>query len=235
MILEAINSVFLTFIVTEYLLADERSSGLDTNDYQSNNYQNNGGRQLMQIIRRLKILTLTHHGKVAQVMFAAVGCLNLVIHFHVSETAISLWGNSKVEKLFHIPRIMIAIASFLIAVYFDCRRIMKKNTITTTDGSRTKNNQSWSNKAFVHQLIKSFSILLPIYPFLAVVISFGFLFVVSIFEKLNLPLEVLNMPIYYGTLYGPLSYLYWDVKKKMAHRCCVNGDIRVLGGAFLPR
>ena len=37
--------------------------------------------------------------------------------------------------------------------------------------------------------------------------------VVNAWEALGLPTEVLNWPIYYGTLYGPFSCVYFRVKK----------------------
>lgn len=228
MILEAVNSVFLTFVVTEYLLAEDTASN-DTISYQNNR---RSGNRVSRIVGWIRITLFSRHSTFMQCMFGIVGCINLFVHFHVSGAAISSWVHSKVEQLFHVPRILIAVASFLIAMYFDCRRLMNKNAMRDTEGN---NKQTWSNRRFFQQLMKSFCILLPVYPFLAVVISFGFLFVVSVFEKLNLPLEVLNMPIYYGTLYGPLSYLYWDVKKKMAAQYQVDGGVRVLGGTVLPR
>ena len=232
MILEAVNSVFLTFLVTEFLLFDDDNSPSDASFH--NNRHDRG--RVTQIIRKLQITLFSRHSTFIQYMIGLVAFINLLAHFHVSGAAITAWINSKVERLFHIPRIFIAIASFLIAMYFDCRRMMKcKNPIRDTDSVPNKNMQQWSNKMFFRQVLKSFCILLPVYPFLAVVISFGFLFIVSIFEKLDLPLEVLNMPIYYGTLYGPLSYLYWDVKKKMAAGALVNGGVRVLDGTVLPR
>ena len=233
MILEAVNSVFLTFIVTEYLLSDDDSSSSDASYY--NNNRHDRGR-LARIFRKLQTTLFSRHSTFIQCLIGLVVCINLLVHFHVSGAALSTWINSKVERFFHTPRILFAIASFLVAMYFDCRRMVKcRNPTRETDPVSNKNVQQWSNKTFFRQLLKSFCILLPVYPFLAVVISFGFLFIVSIFEKLNLPLEVLNMPIYYGTLYGPLSYLYWDVKKKMAAEVLVNGGVRILGGVVLPR
>ena len=241
MILEAVNSVFLTFVVTEYLLIEDdtnKSEGQTPTNYQ-NNYcdEQSSGHHLTHILHRLKITFLSRHSKFTQCMFGVVGCINLFVRFHVSGAALSTWLHLKIEQLFHIPRIVIAIASFLTALYFDCRR-KNASTINKTSNniSGTPNdNKGWSNAVFFRQLTQSFCILLPVYPFLAVIISFGFLFVVSLFEKLNLPLEILNMPIYYGTLYGPLSYLYWDVKKKMTARYYVNGGTRVFGDIVLPR
>jgi hypothetical protein len=69
--------------------------------------------------------------------------------------------------------------------------------------------------SFLRQVAIAFLRILPVYPFLAVLISFVFLFVISAFEALHLPLEILNMPIYYGTLYGPFSYIYYNVKRRV--------------------
>jgi hypothetical protein len=236
MILEAVNSVFLTFLVTEYLLSDDTESSIDaTNNHQNNSRQQRG--QIRRITNWIRVTFLSRHSTFMQCLFGVVGFINLFMHYHVSGAAISSWMHSKVEQLFHVPRILIAVASFLIVLYFDCRRVIKGtyNKHATIDTGSGRSKQQWSNKVFFRQLTKSFCILLPVYPFLAVVISFGFLFIVSAFEKLNLPLDVLNMPIYYGTLYGPLSYLYWDVKKKMAASASVNGGVGILGGAVLPR
>ena len=43
----------------------------------------------------------------------------------------------------------------------------------------------------------------------------AFLFVVSAFERLGWATDVLNLPIYYGTLYGPFSWIYWTVKRRV--------------------
>jgi hypothetical protein len=234
MILEVVNSVFLTFLVTEYFLVDDDTEAIDANHYHSTNCGPGG--HLMHIVSVFRVTLLSRQNKYIQFMFGLVGCLNLIVRFHVSGALISAWLHSKVERMFHIPRIVIAISSFLISLYFDCRRMTKSKYMTTNVNTEKSNNiQLWSNRAFFRQLVKSFCILLPVYPFIAVVISFGFLFIVSIFEKLDLPLQILNMPIYYGTLYGPLSYLYWDVKRKMISHTCVHGRVRVLGGTVLPR
>ena len=61
--------------------------------------------------------------------------------------------------------------------------------------------------------------ILPAYPFLAVLISFVFLFVIDLWEHVfHLPLEWLNNPIYYGTLYGPFAYTYVHVKREVLRR-----------------
>jgi hypothetical protein len=70
--------------------------------------------------------------------------------------------------------------------------------------------------------------LIPVYPFIAVIISFIFLFVITAFEQLHLQTAVLNGPIYYFTLYGPLMLTYWDVKRKFA-------KITINAATILPR
>ena len=110
--------------------------------------------------------------------------------------------------------------SFIIALYWDCRYKYLQHSKNNQSNSTTP----WSNRYFIKQLIQSFIRLLPVYPFLAVVISFGFLFVITLFEKLHIKSDILNMPIYYCTLYGPLIMMYWDVKKTV-----------VRSGNVLPR
>lgn len=239
MILEAVNSVFLTFLVTEYLLADSeicRSSELC-----AKNYQNIGRlrdecvrRRLEQIFRRARVAFSTRDRNVVWYSFAVLGCLNLLVRSHIIGAAILTWNHLEVGKLFHVPRILIAIMSFLIALYFDCRWIAATSNPSNTD-IKSINIQAWSNQIFCRQLMQSFCLLLPVYPCLAVIISFGFLFVVTVFEQMHWPMDVLNMPIYYGTLYGPLSYIYWDVKKKVSARGYVSVGAHVLGGTVLPR
>jgi hypothetical protein len=166
--------------------------------------------------------------------FVVLGCLNLFVRFHIIGAAILTRINLEVENFFLVPRIFVAIMSFLIVLYFDCRWIASTNNASNTDMT-SSNIQAWSNQIFCHQLLQSFCLLLPVYPFLAVIISFGFLFVVTVFEKMQWPMDVLDMPIYYGTLYGPLSYIYWDVKKKISARRYVSGGAHDLGGTVLPR
>jgi hypothetical protein len=66
---------------------------------------------------------------------------------------------------------------------------------------------------FTRHITAAICCVTPTYPILAVMISFGFMLVISLWEALKLPEEWLNMPIYYGTLYGPFSFIYYIVKK----------------------
>ena len=192
MLLEAVNSVFLTFLATEYILNNQDVSAFIS---QSSS---------RPFIRYTIIIVVS---------------INIFIHFHTTGEAIANFvhdkiGNSSsssgIYALFHIPRVFIAISTFIHTLYWDCKYRYKQNCKHQSSAA------PWSNRYFIRQLIQSFIRLLPVYPFLAVVISFGFLFLISAFEKLHLNTQILNMPIYYGTLYGPLMMMYWDVKKTVA-------------------
>ena len=173
MLLEAVNSVFLTFLITEFLLGDDRTTTL----------------------HRLGATFKSQHSRPLRYAFVAVVTINILVNLHATFAG---WIHD-VVTLIRIPRIVVAITSYLLALYWDCRH---KYGLNAKDRFGPVAAAPWSNRNFFRHLLQSFCRLLPVYPFLAVVISFGFLFVISIFEKLLLPLEMLNMPIYYGTLYG---------------------------------
>jgi hypothetical protein len=103
------------------------------------------------------------------------------------------------ERLLHAPKILFAAILYIIVLYADCLRHVPNLSL----------------RKFLRNVGMQFLKMLPIYPFLAVLISFGFMFIISAFEHLHLPLEWLNWPIYYGTLYGPFSLVYFQVKKKL--------------------
>jgi len=205
MILEAVNSVCLTYLATEFLL--------NNNDYNTTSAQHGTNILLLQSIKTF----ISQQSRPIQCTFVTVICINIFVYCHGAGQIILDYIH---YKLFHIPRILLAVCSFMIALYWDCRHKYLQNS---------RNNQSnstapWSNRYFIKQLVQSFIRLLPVYPFLAVVISFNFLFVIILFEKLHLPSDILNAPIYYGTLYGPCMLMYWDVKKTV-----------VRSGNVLPR
>lgn len=204
MLLEAVNSVFLTFLATEYLLSSHQ--------HQLHNDISTSRNKKSSVFHRLTAAFISQHSRPLRYTFVVVLAINCFVHFHATGMALAEIVHTKVETLFRIPRIVVAICTFLLALYWDCRQKFNFNAKNNPSSSSAP----WSNRYFFRQLLQSFCRLLPVYPFLAVVISFGFLFVVSAFEKLHLPLQMLNMPIYYCTLYGPLMMMYWDVKKTVA-------------------
>jgi hypothetical protein len=130
-----------------------------------------------------------------RVALALVVCINLFDRLTGAATLV----NELMRDLFHFPKILLAAILYVATLYADCLRIQR--TLTALN--------------YFKRVGIAFLKVAPWYPFLAVVISFGFLFVISIWEALRLPLEWLNMPIYYGTLYGPFSMVYFNVKRKI--------------------
>jgi len=199
MLLEVINSVFLTYIATEYLL-------VENDDLSSSKTSRNNIKSFQQLCAAL--FTSQQSSRPRQYIFLIVLSTNILVRFHATGVALAEWIHNTVGRTqhhFHVPRILVAICSFLIALYWDCRQKYKhlhsKHHSCSSSGVAASS-PPWSNQCFLQQLLQSFCRLLPIYPFLAVIISFGFLFIITAFERLHLPLQVLNMPIYYGTLYG---------------------------------
>ena len=54
--------------------------------------------------------------------------------------------------------------------------------------------------------------LLPLFPLLSIAFAFVFLEMGELSERLGMGHKWLNVPIYYGVLYGPFCYLYVRVK-----------------------
>ena len=141
------------------------------------------------------------HSKVTQAISIGVLIVNLAVrlHIHVSGSTLLSAASSAVSFASHAPKVLFAAIAYVVALYFDCRR--SKKDLAVGD--------------FLKSVGVQFCRVAPVYPFLAVMISFVFLFIISAFEALHLPLELLNMPIYYGTLYGPFSWIYYMVKKRI--------------------
>lgn len=107
--------------------------------------------------------------------------------------------NSLLQGFLHAPRILFAASAYTTALYYDCKRAAPLMT----------------PKTFLPMVGRAFLRVLPLYPFLAVMISCVFMVLINFFEAFHLPLEYLNNPIYYGTLYGPFSFVYWKVKERV--------------------
>jgi hypothetical protein len=148
MISEVVNALFITYVGSEYLLAE--SSGF---------------------ARRKK--------KGLAYLLVAVASLNVFDRV----TGAAGFLNKLLNGFLHLPKVGFAALVYVVALYFDCKKVAPALTA----------------KVFLPLVGKAFLRVLPAYPFLAVVISFGFMIVINIFEALNLPLEYLNWPIYYGT------------------------------------
>ena len=91
--------------------------------------------------------------------------------------------NNLLDGFLHLPKVGFAAVAYVVALYVDCK---KRNPVLTVN-------------TFLPLVGKAFLRVLPAYPFLAVVISFGFMLLINLFEALHLDLALLNWPIYYGT------------------------------------
>ncbi len=131
-----------------------------------------------------------------QVFFGLVILINVVDRL----VGAALLVNGVFENLLHAPKILLAALLYTVVLYVDCARLVGKPLTL---------------QRFATRVGMEFLKILPLYPFLAVLISCGFMFVISFCEHLHLPLDWLNWPIYYGTLYGPFSVVYFQVKSKL--------------------
>ena len=126
----------------------------------------------------------------------------VVLTVNVVERLLGTAGTTLGEvfhRFLHAPKILFAAACYIIVLYYDCRRVQTSLQVIP----------------FLRQVGLAFLYVLPVYPFLAVLISFGFLLIINIFEALHIDEQILNWPIYYGVLYGPFSFVYWRVKEKV--------------------
>ena len=141
-----------------------------------------------------------------------VVAVNLVERLSLLGAAVS----DVLHQFLHIPKVLFAALSYVVVLYYDCRRVHPTLRVLP----------------YLQQVGLAFLYVLPVYPFLAVLISFGFLFIINIFEFLHLNEEILNWPIYYGVLYGPFSFVYWRVKEKVMQEKSslpsVSGNGRIL-------
>lgn len=156
----------------------------------------------------------TSHGYQARVVNgrtfgAAAGTVVVTILDRTSGASAA--ANKLFQGFLYAPKIFFIIIAYIVALYIDCKRI-QRDLIT---------------RQFLWALIRAFVQILPFYPLLAVIFSFGCLIVINIFEFLRLPQEMLNWPVYYVTLYGPFSMVYFMVKESYLREKMTLPSIRV--------
>jgi len=156
--------------------------------------------------------------RVTQVCTIIVVLVNIStrLHIHLTGSKALSFADAAVTKISHLPRVVFAAVAYIVALYFDCRR--------------SQGDLAFGN--FLKRVGVAFLRVAPVYPFLAVAISFAFLFIISAFEALHLPLEILNLPIYYGTLYGPFSWIYYTVKRRVVES---SGSLPTMIGSHCAR
>jgi hypothetical protein len=204
MLAEIANALFVTYIATEYgtPLQEGKRRTLRS---QADAFNDSEERQSARNTRRHKLQRLAIVGVVVLVVNVCDDVAGLGIIFHAL-TELFVW--------LHVPKaVLIVPGAYLCALYVDCRwsvaRIHKQQ--------RKQQQQQLSFSAFLPRVARLFLQILPIYPVGAVLISFGFMFVIALFDLLHWPVSVLNWPIYYGTLYGPFSYIYYVTKRDVIH------------------
>ena len=197
MISEVVNSVFITYLATEYS---------STSNPQQRPSRSLGGsveeedRQKQSRAQQRRVLAVS----------AVVTSINLLDRI----TGVGSVAHGLVEKFLHLPKVVFAALFYVAALYYDCRAAVQRSP----SGGLLHPQQSSPlqfRQDFLPRVTKAFCRILPIYPIGAVLISFGFLFVINLFELLHIPTDILNVPIYYGTLYGPFSYIYFTVKRSV--------------------
>lgn len=126
-----------------------------------------------------------------------------VIIIHLFEAILSLGFNVGIPQLtFPLPvKVFFVSGSFCFTLWVDC--------------SRGKNIPL---KEFFIEVWKGCLFLFPVFPFVAIFISFVFMMISNVFIWFSIPTTILNWPIYYGTLYGPFAIVYHKVKKSYGSR-----------------
>lgn len=204
MISELLNSLFLTYLASEYLVAQDDAS------YGHNSQQ---GR------RRLSLLTSSLKQRLTIVMTGVVLVVNIIDRV----VGVTEWIQSGIPFL---PlKVFVAAAFYFGGLYVDINRrvIFAKQRASNNDNSNgdddsRKQPQRMPLSIFLPKVLWAFCKVLPAYPFLAVTISVGWMFVINLWDFLQLPEAWLGPPIYYGTLYGPFAWTYVFVKQQVMCR-----------------
>jgi hypothetical protein len=218
MISELFNSIFLTYLASEYLVAQHH-------DGYSPGRSGTGSASSVSLTSSLK-------QRLTLLMVMVV----LVVNIADRVVGVTEWFHAAISTLhiFAWPfKVLLAAAFYVGALYLDIhKRVLfarrRPSRQTEQDHTKSDNNNNSNNNnslptsiripfwsIFLPKVGWAFCKVLPAYPFLAVCISVCFMFVINLWEALHLPLEWLNMPIYYGTLYGPFAYTYVHVKQQV--------------------
>ncbi len=194
---EVVNALFLTFLATEYHLATLSSHPPNSHDHPLTTTGPVG--TMGHITTRLT--RLQPHYATYAVLASLVALVNLTEHL-AQDSAAHRAFHLLTARLLHVPRVLLAAILYVLVLYVDCQRI-----------HRHRGRSPVPHHRFLRHVLKAFLYVAPIYPLLAITISFAFLFLLTAFERLGLSPQWLNTPIYYGTLYGPFSYMYFHVKR----------------------
>ena len=229
MLSEVVNALYITYLATEYNLLNSNSS---STGIRSRSTGSNGRRRSSQYpaaphnesrSNSTGGIDDNHNGignTNQRIIFITIAVVIWNMFDYISGFGDLIHHFLDIIFLYHIPRIIFVASSYVITLYYDCYFAVQRQVqqqLQYVDGKSTGTKESVSSsvltwKNFLPRIFRYFIRILPIYPIMAVLISFIFLFVISIFELLHISTDILNAPIYYGTLYGPFSYIYYHVK-----------------------
>jgi hypothetical protein len=250
MISELINSLFLTYLASEYLVTLDNSEilvpGSIIRSRSSDTATRNGiTAATVGAVGAAATTTTTLKQRLTGILTLSVIVINVVDRW----IGISVAVHELMDLCSYsaIPlKVVLAATAYVLTLYVDIHKKIfffrpqqsrrrqwyngnvgnnsdedDNNEVHSSHSSNNNNNNNtqrimpfWS--IFLPKVGWAFLLrVLPAYPFLAVMISVGFLFVINLWEFLHLPNEWLNMPIYYGVFYGPLAYTYVHVKQQV--------------------
>jgi len=240
MISEIANSLFLTYLASEYIVSSPSSS---SSSCSSRTRRTSSGNNCSRTLTRPdddnninnnnsnKNTNDTYDSNINWNILGSLTCLvaiaNLLDYYYLIlpslfetiSNATKTINNINIihSYYFTVPmKICSAATSYVVALYVDVHRQRNNKRKHTANNKRNRKKIIPFKSVFLPKVGWTFMKILPAYPFLAVLISFLFLFVVDLWEYIfHLPLEWLNKPIYYGTLYGPFAAVYVYVKKEM--------------------
>jgi hypothetical protein len=215
MLAEIANALFVTYVATEYGTPLQDNSkpwtlrrqypstleALDRSEDRERNGSIGGTHRCCHKLQRL----------------AAVGAVVLVVNIcdDIAGLGIIFHALTELFVWWHLPKaVLIVPGAYLGALYVDCRwSVARVHTQQRKQQQQQQQHPKLSFAEFLPRVARLFLQILPIYPVGAVLISFGFMFVIALFDLLHWPVSVLNWPVYYGTLYGPFSYIYYVTKR----------------------
>ena len=208
---EVVNALYLTYLATEYNIdTNLHSIKKSRRSSARSDHQHHHHHELQPPPQTITTVGIGRHRR--------LGVTTIVVILWNMLDYISGFGDFvhhflDIIFLYHIPRIALVAVFYIVTLYYDCRGAVPRHNTPPHVPPPPPMASILSWKTFLPRVFRYFLRILPIYPIMAVLISFIFLFVITIFEMLNLSTDILNAPIYYGTLYGPFSYIYYHVKQ----------------------
>ena len=234
MISEVCNAIFLTYIASEYLISEQNNNGSRSSSSFSSisPIQKRRIRAILFILLPIVLVInvmdrITGTIDTINSIFDTFGLLHIPfrIIFVATFYILALYIDVTIVVKNELKRGTVSgggLTTTSSAAFGGEGRILGSSITSKKSDNDTSSSSSNNStffvipiKPFLKHVLKAFCYVLPAYPFMAVIISFIFMFVINIFERLHLNLDMLNAPIYYGTLYGPFAWIYIHVKQQI--------------------